>query len=58
MKPKYQIGDRVAHVLDPEQRGMITGIMLRKQSFCYLVTWKDKLEEKYHYELELTEPGY
>lgn len=58
MKPKHQIGDRVGHILDPEQKGMITGILFRKNSFSYLVTWKDKLEEKYHFECELTEPGY
>lgn len=56
---KYSIGEVVYLKInpDPEERGLITGIVFRPNSFMYLVSFKE--EERGCYELELTsEPSF
>lgn len=56
---KYSIGEIVYLKInpDPEERGLITGIVFRPNSFVYLVSFKE--EERGCYEIELTsEPSF
>jgi hypothetical protein len=56
---KYSIGEVVYLKInpDPEERGLITGIVFRPNSFVYLVSFKE--EERGCFEIELTsEPSF
>lgn len=49
------IGQIVWLKVQPEMKGMITGIIVRSgPSISYLITWNDG-EESTHYEIEVTE---
>lgn len=50
----YDIGDIVYHRLQPEAKGMVTGILFRPGRHFYLVTW-DSLDEKEAYDVELSD---
>ncbi|MEW6306766.1 MAG: hypothetical protein AB1705_25140 [Verrucomicrobiota bacterium] len=54
-KVEFQIGDEVVLKVNPERRGMITGILFRFSGVCYLVTWGENAQEQYHYAIELRE---
>lgn len=50
----YWVGDIVYMRVNQEQKpGMVTGISIRPNGFCYMVTWRGG-GETYHYECELT----
>jgi len=51
---KFQLGETVYLVLSTEKPGMVTGILFRPNGVSYLVTWADGIEEKYHFDIELT----
>ena len=52
IRNKFEIGSKVTHVCDDTTVGIVTGLLVRKAHFNYLVTWKDRAE-KTHYEYEL-----
>lgn len=39
--------------IDPEEKGMVTGILFRPGGCSYAVTWASSIEESFHYEMEL-----
>jgi hypothetical protein len=49
----FQLGQTVYHKAD-QKKGIITGIVFRSIGIVYIVTWAGQ-EDKYHYEIELTE---
>ena len=51
---KFEFGETVFHKVDPDNPGMITGVSIRPGGVTWCVTWSDDLEEKWHYEIELT----
>jgi len=57
MAQKFQLGQRVYSVLDAEERGMVTGILLRPGGEArYMVTWSgDISSETQHSGNELSE---
>lgn len=50
---KFKLGDIVYRKVDPEDKGMITGIIFRPTGVLYGVSWKDG-EETTCYDIELT----
>jgi len=55
----FNFGDTVYHRVRPEIAGQIIGICLRPNGLTYSVVWSNNLEEKWHFESELTtEKGY
>lgn len=53
---KFSIQQKVKHVCQDEEDytiGIITGIILRKTSFHYLVTWGSGKNEVAHFEYEI-----
>ncbi len=55
---KFSLGQKVTASVNPEKRGMITGILFRVNGHVYLVTWGENLAEQYHYEMELEASEY
>lgn len=60
--PKFSLGDTVfLKIREEREPGMVTGIVIKPDSYLnYCVTWQDGCEHT-HYELELTdtyEPSY
>jgi hypothetical protein len=43
-KAQYTLGDRVYSRANPDDRGFVTGIMIRETGLAYLVTWADHSE--------------
>ncbi len=55
---KFHLEDLVYSRLDPEARGIVTGIVTRPTGFQYLITWNDR-EETTCFACELTsEPNF
>lgn len=52
---KFQIGQTVYHKLNSEHPGIVTGILFRPSSVIYIITWGCDKNEKYHYDVEITE---
>ena len=52
---RWDLGQMVWLKVQPEMKGMITGIVVRSgPSILYFITWNDG-EESMHYEMEVTE---
>lgn len=51
---KFYIGQTVYHKTNPEELGIVTGILHRPGSLIYFVTFKGP-DEKCCYEMELTD---
>jgi len=55
---KFSLGDTVYHKMEPEEPGLVTGILFRETGHLYFITWSNHLEVV-HYEMELTrEKGF
>jgi len=50
---KFQLGDIVYLLIDPEEKGMITRIIYRPHGVMYYVTWNSDREQS-HFDIELT----
>lgn len=56
ISPKFPIGATVYLRVAPEQPGMVTGIILRPgNAITYLVAFGDEVQERYCYDIELTD---
>lgn len=54
--PTFALEQIVYLHVNPERKGMVTGLLLRpKGQLIYLVTWDDPVEEREHQECELSE---
>jgi len=55
----FQIGETVFSAIASDERGMVTGIVLRASYCLYYVTWASDLNESLHEPIELSrEPLY
>lgn len=43
----FQVNDTVYHKTNPQELGLVTGLLVRISHVAYAVTWPDR-EEKYH----------
>lgn len=50
---KFSLGEKVYLVVDPDEQGMVTGILFRPHGVSYCVTWGNA-DETTHYDIELT----
>jgi hypothetical protein len=56
ISPKFPIGSTVYFRVSPETSGMVTGLLVRPANvIIYVVTFGDELQERYCYEIELTD---
>lgn len=54
--PAFTLGTTLYLRVNPERRGMLTGLLYRPGGqILYLVTWDDPVEEKEHYACELSD---
>ncbi len=58
IKNKFNLGQKVWHVLSEEHVGIVSAIIIRGYGFLYGVTWSNDLCEGKHdeYELSATKP--
>jgi hypothetical protein len=52
--PVFQIGEAVWSAIQPDCRGMITGMLIRHTYILYYVTWAEDLKEMQHEAIELS----
>ncbi len=50
----FALGQTIYFKQKPEVSGMVTGIIFRPSGFGYYVTWSSDMDERFHYEIELT----
>lgn len=50
---KFSIGQKVSYSINPDKKGVITGILFRQHGPIFLVTWSEDLTERYNYDYEL-----
>lgn len=50
---KFNLGDVVYLIIDPDMQGMVTGVLFRPHGIVYYVSWGISDEEP-HYDIELT----